>query len=196
MPERTTLAWFVLIVGLSASIFFFLINEDENAINMLFLGVYSTVSVLFLLRIYFYVHYKATLNEIYFFSLSNIIPTVIFFISPIIPMSEEKIVEISILSLQGFEFDQINLHIGYLSILAFPYLILATVLLIRSFTRYKFIRLTPHSERGPSAEFSAILTFFTFGLLLIIATEQSNDLLSFMYGFFYLFSGIGFLFGR
>ncbi|OLS27090.1 MAG: hypothetical protein HeimC3_05570 [Candidatus Heimdallarchaeota archaeon LC_3] len=196
MPERTTVGWFVLIIGLSASIFFFLINEDDNAINMLFLGFYSTISVLFLLRIYFYLHYKATLNEIYFFSLSNIIPTVIFFISPIIPMSKEKIIEISVISLQGPEFEQTNLQIGILSILAFPYLIFSTILLIRSFTHYKFIRLTPHSERGPSAEFSAILTFFIFGILLIVATQQSKDLLSLIYGLFYLFSGIGFLFGR
>jgi hypothetical protein len=196
MPERNTIAWIVLIVGLSASIFFFLINEDENAINMLFLGIYSTITVLYFLRIAFYFRYKATLNEIYFFSLANIIPVVIFFISPIIPLSEEKLLEIMLINNQGAEFIPGTLQISILSLLAFPYLILSTALLIRSFTKYKFIRLTPHSERGPSAEVTAILTFFTFGILLIIAGQQSQDLLSFIYGIFYIFSGIGFLLGR
>ncbi|MHA2103210.1 MAG: hypothetical protein ACW981_07255 [Candidatus Hodarchaeales archaeon] len=196
MPERTTVAWFVLIIGLSASIFFFLINEDDNAINMLFLGIYFTVTVLYFFRIAFYFRYKATLNEVYFFSLANIIPVVIFFISPIIPLNNIKYLEITLISSQGAEFLPTSLQISILSILALPYLILSTALLIRSFTRYKFIRLTPHSERGPSAEVTAILTFFIFGILLIVAGQQSQELLSFIYGIFYIFSGIGFLLGR
>ncbi|MHA1983764.1 MAG: hypothetical protein ACW967_05385 [Candidatus Hodarchaeales archaeon] len=196
MPERTTIAWFVLIIGLSASIFFFLINEDNNAINMLFLGVYFTVTVLYFFRIAFYFRYKATLNEIYFFSLANIVPVVIFFISPIIPLNSIKYLEITLISSQGAEFLPTSFQINILSILALPYLILSTALLIRSFTRYKFIRLTPQSERGPSAEVTAILTFFVFGILLIVAGQQSQELLSFIYGIFYIFSGIGFLLGR
>jgi hypothetical protein len=196
MPERTTIAWFVLIIGLSASIFFFLINEDDNAINMLFLGIYFTVTVLYFFRIAFYFRYKATLNEIYFFSLANIVPVVIFFISPIIPLNNVKYLEITLISNQGAEFLPTSFQISILSILALPYLILSTALLIRSFTRYKFIRLTPQSERGPSAEVTAILTFFVFGILLIVAGQQSQELLSFIYGIFYIFSGIGFLLGR
>lgn len=175
---------------------FFLINEDDNAINMLFLGVYFTVTVLYFFRIAFYFRYKATLNEIYFFSLANVIPVVIFFISPIIPLNNEKYLDVTLISNQGPDFLPISLQISILSILAFPYLILSTALLIRSFTKYKFIRLTPHSERGPSAEVTAILTFFVFGILLIIAGQQSNELLSYTYGIFYIFSGIGFLLGR
>ncbi|MFW9930395.1 MAG: hypothetical protein ACFFD1_13445, partial [Candidatus Thorarchaeota archaeon] len=178
------------------SIFFFIVNEDKNAINMLFLGIYATTTVIYFLRMMFYVQYKATLNEVYFFSLANIIPVIIFFISPLIPLNNEHLLQFTITDNQGILNGSINLHIGILSVLAFPYLVLSSALLIRSFTRYKFIRLTPHSERGPSAEWTAILTFFVFGFLLILAGQHSGDLLSLSYGVFYIFSGIGFLFGR
>ena len=197
MAERTTVAWFVLLAGLSASIFFFIVKQDDNAYNVLFLGFYATITVLYFLRMFYYVQYKATLNEIYFFSLGNIIPLVILLISPYVPMDKQNFVLFTFTSSDtNFLQAPLILHINTLSILAFPYLALSTALLIRSFTRYQFIRLTAHSEKGPSAEWTAILTFFIFGALFTFVGLTVYDLIGFTYGLFFLLSGIGFLFGR
>lgn len=181
---------------MSASLFFFAINEDENAVNALFFGFYLTISAVFFLRILLYFRYKATLNEFYFFLVGNIIPIAIIALEQYIPLGDEKILSMDINTTLGPSLLPSSLTIGIMSVLAFPYLLISTTLLIRSFTRYKFIRLTPHSERGPSAEFTAILTFFVFGVLLIYVGELSEDLIGILYGIFYIFSGLGFLFGR
>ena len=197
MAERTTIAWVRVLVGLSASILLFIAKQDDNAYNVLFLGFYATITVLYFLRMFYYVQYKATLNEIYFFSLGNIIPLVVLLISPYVPMDKQNFLAFTISSTNTSLLQTpLMLHINILSILAFPYLALSTALLIRSFTRYQFIRLTAHSEKGPSAEWTAILTFFIFGILFAFVGISVQDLIGFTYGVFFLLSGVGFLFGR
>ena len=197
MAERTTIAWFILLVGLTASFFFFIAKQDDYAYIVVFVGFYATITVLYFLRMFYYVQYKATLNEIYFFSLGNINPLVVLLISPYVPMYKQNILAFTISSTKTSLLQTpLMLHINILSILAFPYLALSTALLIRSFTRYQFIRLTAHSEKGPSAEWTAILTFFIFGILFAFVGISVQDLIGFTYGVFFLLSGVGFLFGR
>jgi hypothetical protein len=194
MASRNSFAWFVLLMGASATIFFFIRDEDILAMNTIFFTFYITATIIYFLRIFFYIDNKATLNEIYFFSLANIIPLVVLAAGLFFPLGQEPIVWFNIVS---FPADTtIVLQITYLSILVFPYLAVSTALLIRSFTRYQFIRLTAHSERGPSAEWTAIITFFVFGILFLIVGFITSDLIGLFYGTFFLCSGIGFILGR
>ena len=194
MPSRHSFAWFVLLMGISATIFFFIRNEDRIALNTLFLTLYVTCTIIYFMRIFFYVDNNATLNEIYFFSLANIIPLAVLAAGLFFPLGQDPLLTFRI-SVEPSSVD-LNLNITLLSILAFPYLAVSTALLIRSFTKYQFIRLSAHSERGPSAEWTAIITFFLFGSLLLLTGQYTSDLIGLLYGLFYLFSGIGFLLGR
>ncbi|MFX1511424.1 MAG: hypothetical protein ACFFCQ_02450 [Promethearchaeota archaeon] len=196
MASRHTIAWFILLAGLSAAIFFFLREDDEMATDIAFLAFYVTVTFLYFMRMVYYAQYKATLNEVYFFSLANIIPLAVLLASPVVPLGRDDVLTFGIEVVQRSSYDHLTLSITFLSILAFPYLAISSALLIRSFTRYQFIRLTSQSERGPSAEWTAIFTFFVFGALFLYAGFFASDLLGILYGLFYLFSGIGFLLGR
>ncbi len=181
-------------MGASATIFFFIRNEDIIAMNTLFLTLYITCTIIYFLRILFYVDNKATLNELYFFSLANIIPLAVLAAGLFFPLGEEALLTFDIIVHPPGEV--LILHITLLSILAFPYLTVSTALLIRSFTRYQFIRISAHSERGPSAEWTAIFTFFLFGVLFLTIGQVTSDLIGLLYGIFFLFSGVGFLLGR
>jgi hypothetical protein len=181
-------------MGISASIFFFIRNEDNNAMNILYLTLYATITIFYFLRILYYIDVNATLNEIYFFSLANIIPLCVLLTSSLFPLNQEPLLTFNIEVLPADEFIQLQITLS--SILAFPYLAVSTALLLRSFTRYKFIRLTSQSERGPSAEWTAIITFFVFGALFLAVGHIAADLIGILYGLFFLFSGIGFLLGK
>ncbi|MHA2176606.1 MAG: hypothetical protein ACXAB2_03140 [Candidatus Hodarchaeales archaeon] len=194
MAIRHTFAWFIMLIGVSATIFYFIQNEDALALNILFLSIYTAITILYFLRIFYYVDHHATLNEIYFISLANIIPLAIIFVSRFFPIFQEVILSFEVIVIPSNEF--IELHISVPSLLAFPYLVVSTALLIRSFTRYQFIRFTSQSERGPSAEWTAIFTFLIFGILFLIAGAFASDLLGILYGFFFIFSGIGFILGK
>jgi len=190
-------AYFILLAGIAATIFYLFVQERENAIDVLFLTLYASVTALFFLRLLFYLRYKATLNEVYFFSLSNLIPLGIFMLEPLVPMGRNSLVSFLVIGQGDIPLPQgLSLRITILSILALPYLVLSTALLIRSFTRYQFIRLSAQSERGPSAELTAILTFFVFSFLFLAGGIFASDLLGLFYGLFYLTSGTGFLFSR
>lgn len=192
MAKRYNLAWFILLLGLSGTIFFFGRNEDDIAVNILFFTLYACVTAIYFLKILYYAQYKATLNEIYFFSLANLIPLAIFIASPYFPLSRDFYLSIELM----MESSESLFYLTIASILAFPYLVVSTALLMRSFTRYQFIRLTPQSTKGPSAEWIAIITFFLFGGLFIWAGIFASDLLAILYGLFFLFSGIGFILGK
>ncbi len=194
MAIRHSIAWFIMLIGVSATIFFFIQNEDALALNILFLSIYTAITILYFLRIFYYVDHHATLNEIYFLSLANIIPLIIIVVSPLFPIFEEVLLAFEVNVLPANEF--LDLYITVPSLLAFPYLVVSSALLIRSFTRYQFIRITSQSERGPSAEWTAIFTFFIFGLLFLIAGAFASDLLGILYGLFFIFSGIGFILGK
>ncbi|MHA2224563.1 MAG: hypothetical protein ACXAC8_05135 [Candidatus Hodarchaeales archaeon] len=194
MTSRHSIAYFILLMGISASIFFFIRNEDGIALNILFITLYATITIFYFLRILFYVDNKATLNEIYFFSLANIIPLGVLLTSPLFPLGQEALLTFNIEILPSMEI--IELRIALASILAFPYLAVSSALLLRSFTRYQFIRITSQSERGPSAEWTALFTFFTFGILFLLAGFFASDLIGVLYGLFFLFSGLGFLLGK
>jgi len=194
MASRNGIAWFVLLMGISATIFFFIRQEDEIALNLLFFSLYATVTIIYFLRIFYYFDNKATLNEIYFFSLANIIPLCVLFSSLIVPIGREAILTFEIEIVPPYDIH--ILKVSFLSVLAFPYLVVSTALLMRSFTRYQFIRITSQSERGPSAEWTAIFTFFISGFLFLSVGMFASDLIGILYGLFFLFSGIGFLLGR
>lgn len=194
MASRHTLAWFVLLIGGAATIFYFVRNEDNIALNILFLTIYATVTILYFLKMFYYVDNKATLNEVYFFSLANIIPLLILLAGSYFPVGIEPLLTFEIEILPSGDF--YTFAITFASVLAFPYLAVSTALLIRSFTRYQFIRLTSQSERGPSAEWTAIITFFLFGFLFLIVGFYATDLFGILYGLFFLFSGIGFIIGK
>ncbi len=194
MASRNSIAWFVLLMGISATIFFFIRQEDDIALNLLFLTLYATVTIIYFLRMFYYFDNNATLNEIYFFSLANIIPLCVLLGSTLIPIGQEAILTFEIQIIPPYEYQ--ILRITLLSILAFPYLVVSTALLMRSFTRYQFIRITSQSERGPSAEWTAIFTFFIFGVLFFVVGGVASDIIGILFGVFFVFSGIGFLLSR
>lgn len=194
MASRHTITYFILLMGLAASIFFFIRNEDQIALNIIFLTLYAAITIFYFLRMLYYVEHQATLNEIYFFSLANIIPFLVIVTSPFFTVIQERLLTFEVTILPSSEY--LELHVSIASILAFPYLAVSSALLLRSFTRYQFIRLTSQSEKGPSAEITAIIAFFVFGVLFFFAGITASDIIGLLYGFFFLLSGIGFLLGK
>ena len=149
---------------------------------------------LYFLKMFYYVDNKATLNEVYFFSLANIIPLLVILSGSYFTVGTEFLLTFNIDILPSGDF--YTFSVTFASVLAFPYLAVSTALLMRSFTRYQFIRLTSQSERGPSAEWTAIITFFLFGSLFLLVGFYASDLIGVLYGLFFLFSGIGFIIGK
>jgi len=90
MPSRHSIAWFILLMGASATIFFFIRNEDTLALNTLFLTLYITVTILYFMRIFYYLDNRSTLNEIYFFSFANIIPLAVLAAGLIFPLGSQN----------------------------------------------------------------------------------------------------------
>jgi hypothetical protein len=138
MADRERIAWFVLLIGLAATIYFFIRQDDRMALNVLFLTIYLVATIIYFMRVYFYLQHNATLNEVYFFSLANIVPLFVIAASTLVPIGREGIVTFFIdVEPMGSSYE---LNFTLLSILAFPYLTISTALLIRSFTRYKIYK--------------------------------------------------------
>ena len=71
-----------LIISLSATIFYFMNDNKDTALNALFIGLYITISLYLLLRILFYFRYKATINEMFFVFFVNIVASILIFAGP------------------------------------------------------------------------------------------------------------------
>ena len=198
MAFRHTIAYSILLVGLTSTVYSSIFLQDnELALNTLFLGLYGTISVLFFLKIVYYTQYNATLNEIYFILFSNLIPLSIISISSVIPLGQINLIDLSVnINSAVFSITDSNLRISLLSLFALPFVVVAIGILVRSFIRYDFIRYTSQSTKGPSAEWTAIISFIIFGILFLITGQFANDLLSLLIGFTFIVNGIGFFFSR
>ena len=198
MATRHTLGYSVLLIGLTATIYFSVFSGDnELALNTLFLGLYATVSVLFFLKILYYIQFKATLNEMYFLFFSNFIPLFIIAITTYIPLGKITLLTLDISLDSGSFFSTLStLRITILSIMAIPFILVAIGLLTRCFIRYDFIRYTSQSTKGPSAEWTAILSFLIFGSLFFLVGQFAGDLLSLFLAFTYIINAVGFFFSR
>ena len=198
MAFRHTIGYSILLVGLTSTVYSSVFLQDnELALNTLFLGLYGTISVLFFLKIVYYTQYNATLNEIYFILFSNLIPLSIISISSVIPLGQINLIDLNVtITSAVFSITDSNLRISFLSLLALPFVVVAIGILVRSFIRYDFIRYTSQSTKGPSAEWTAIISFIVFGILFLITGQFANDLLSLFIGFTFIVNGIGFFFSR
>jgi hypothetical protein len=188
--NRRIIPIFTLIASLSATIFYFMQDNRDDAMNSLFIGLYLTFTIYLLLRILFYLRYKATINEMFFVLFVNIIVSIVIFAGPYVPLSTEHLFGLSIITDQN---SNIELYLSLVSILALPFFLLSMILQIRSFTKYEFFRISPTSEKGLKAEWIALLVYFIFGSIFILVGFLSSELLSVFFGVFYLFSGLGFL---
>lgn len=186
----------ILLIALSASVFYFLKNNDTLATDVMFIGVYLTICIFFVLKVLFYFKYKATLNELFFYFFVNIIVLVILALGSLTSYFQQSYFSfsISITSAEGMHSDTFLITIISLAVL--PFLLVSSSLQIRSFTKYEFIRYLPTSEKGINAEWLAIIIFFVVGALFIGAGNFSGDFLVLVYGVLYLLSGFGFLFGK
>lgn len=191
--NRRVILVFTLIITLSATIFYFMQNDRTNAINALFIGIYLSLTLYLVLRILFYFRYKATLNELFFVLFTNLMATAIILAGPYSPLSGSYIFELTV---AGDASSAGYFYITLVSILALPYFIISMILQIRSFTKYEFYRISPTSEKGPKAEWIALLIYFIFGAVFVIVGNISTDLVSFGFGCYYLLSGIGFLIAK
>ena len=181
---------FTLIIGLSATIFYFMQDDKDTALNALFIGLYITVTLYLLLRILFYFKYKATINEMFFVLFINIVAVLLVFIEPFIPFATDTQFGLQILADNN---NNIHLYITWVSLFALPYFILSIILQVRAFTKYEFFRISPTSEKGLKAEWVAYAVYFVFGSAFIFIGLISSDLISCLFGIFYLFSGSSFL---
>ena len=191
--NRKAILIFSLIITLSASIFYFMQDDKPNALNALFIGLYLSLTIFLALRILFYFRYKATLNEMFFILFTNIMATVVVLVGPSTPLSNNYIFTLAI---SGDTNIPTQLYISLVSLLALPFFLISLILQIRSFTKYEFFRISPTSEKGPKAEWIALLIFFVFGAIFIFVGNLSSDLVSVGFGFYYLLSGIGFLIAK
>ena len=188
----------ILLVGLSASVFFFLQDEDALAVDVLFIGIYLTIFVFFILKILFYFKYKATLNELFFYLFVNLVVIIVLIFGTLTTFMQNPyyIFTITVISVNGLTFDSFELLITPITLFILPFLLISSALQLRSFTRYEFIRYTPTSEKGINAEWLAIVIFFVAGGLFTFASSITGDFLAFLYGIFYLLLGVGFLLGK
>ena len=182
-----------LIISLSATIFYFMNDNKDTALNALFIGLYITISLYLLLRILFYFRYKATINEMFFVFFVNIIASILIFTGPYIPLSADPQFNILITLDQN---NNLQLYITLISLLVFPYFVLSIILQVRSFTKYEFFRISPTSEKGFKAEWVAYFVYFVFGGIFVFVGLLSSDLLAVLVGLFYLFSGTSFLIAK
>lgn len=190
--NRNLIALFSLIITLSATIFYFMQNDRNTAMIALFVGIYITITLFILLRILFYFRYKATLNELYFVLYFNIIATILIFLEPYIPISADRQFS-TLISLGGS--NSINLYITLISFMAFPYFLFSTILQVRSFTKYEFYRWSPTSEKGFKAEWVALIVYFVFGSIFTVVGLLSYDLLSVIFGVYFIFNGFSYFLG-
>ena len=191
--NRRILTIFALIITLSATIFYFMQNERDNAINVLFIWLYFTVTLYLILRILFYFRYKATLNEIFFVFVANITICLVIFAEPYVPISSEKLITVA------FALDPnttITLYLTVISYLSLPYFLFSIILQIRSFTKYEFFRISPTAEKGIKAEWVAILIYLIFGVVFFVLCSISYDLLAVFFGIYFVFNGFVFLFAK
>ncbi|MFV2014616.1 MAG: hypothetical protein ACC656_04270 [Candidatus Heimdallarchaeota archaeon] len=188
----------ILLVGLSASVFFFLQDQDVMAVDVLFIGLYLTLFFYFILKILFYFKYKATLNELFFYLFVNIIVIVVLVFGSLTSFMQNPYYSftISVISVNSITSDTFNLYITAISLLVLPFLLISSALQLRSFTKYEFIRYTPTSAKGINAEWLAIVIFFVAGSLFTFVSSSTGDFLAFFYGMFYLLLGVGFLLGK
>lgn len=188
----------ILLIGLSSSIYYFLQDRDLIAIDVLFLGVYSTLAVYFILKVAFYFRYKATLNELFFYLYINLAIIIVLGLGSITTFSNIAYYTFSIQmsSINEISSDNFQLFITPITMLVMPFLIISSALQLRSFTKYEFIRYTGTSEKGLNAEWLATILFFIFGALFSLSSSLTADFLAFLYGIFYLLLGIGFLLGK
>lgn len=191
--NRKLITLFALIITLTATIFYFIQNSRDNAFNALFIGLYLTVSLYLVLRILFYFRYKATLNELFFLIFGNVISGAILLLNPYVPLATNPIYTVALTVSKN---SNIQLSVSIISLLALPYFLFSIILQVRSFTKYEFFRFSPTSEKGPKAEWVALLSFFVFGSLFLIIGTITSDLIGLFFGFFYIFNGIIFLFAK
>lgn len=188
------IAWFVLLIGLSASIYFFIADRDDAALSIIFLTIYCTLSIFYFFKVLYYAEYNATLNEFYFLLLANIIPLAIFLMSPFFPLSQITFLDYYIET--PVSFYNSSFSITAISMFTLPYLLFSAALQVRCFTKYEFIRLTSQSTKGPSSEWTAIAIYFIFGFLFLLTGVVSGDLIGLLFGLFFLFSGVTTFLGK
>ncbi len=191
--NRNLIPLFTLIISLSATIFYFMQDSKNEAMNVLFIGLYITISLFLLLRILFYFRYKATINEMFFVLFVNIMIVFLILLEPLIPLSSTN--QFS-LHLVVNNTDSMDLYISLISILTLPYFLLSIILQVRAFTKYEFFRISPTSEKGLKAELIAFLVYFVFGPIFALIGVISSDLISLVLGLFYIFTGITNLIAR
>lgn len=191
--NRKLITFLALIVTLSATIFYFMQDERDTAINALFIGLYLTVTLYLILRILFYFRYKATLNEIFFVLLTNITICLVIAVEPYIPLASNKMVDVPFILSSN---STVHYYLTVISFLAIPYFLFSTILQIRSFTKYEFFRLSPTAEKGIKAEWIAIFIFFVFGALFYVIGTISFDLIAVLFGIYFVFNGIIYLFAK
>lgn len=191
--NRNLIPLFSLIVTLSATIFYFMQDNRNEAMNALFIGLYFTISIFLLLRILFYFRYKATINEMFFVIFVNIMIVIFLILEPLVPFSLTNQYSLHIVINNTSTMD---LYITIVSLLILPYFILSLILQVRAFTKYEFFRVSPTSEKGLKAEWVAFLVYFIFGPIFAFLGVLSSDLLSVIFGLFYILTGITNLFAR
>jgi len=177
----------IAIAFVAASLFFFIQDEDETAISLLFLAVYGWIATYYSLRAFWYDRYQATFNEIFFLFGAHIIPIVCLAFSNTISFGDPILNEppATILSQE--------LNISILSFLALPFLIFATVLQFRCFTKYSYIRYGAQSTSGLPAESTGLVLFFTSGYALFHIGLIAAEIIGVMWGLFFLLAGLGWL---
>ena len=184
----------LLLIALSASVFYFLKKNNTIATDVLFIGVYLTICIFFVFRVLFYFKYKATLNELFFYFFVNGIVLFILALGSLTTFIQQPYYSFTIIinSDQNLQTDTF-FSVTALSLALLQFLLVSSSLQIRSFTKYDFIRYTPTSEKGINAEWLAIVIFFVVGALFIVISEFVSDFLILMYGILYLLSGLLYL---
>ncbi len=172
---------------LSTSIFLFVQDKDDLAINFLFLVGYGWFTTLYFLRGFWYDRHTATWNELFFIFGAHIIPIICIAFTEAISFGDPLMSDAPVIIL-----DQ-PMNISVLTILSLPFLIMATALQFRCFLSYEFVRYGSQSTSGLPAEITAFFLFLVSGYALIYVSWIMGDLIGYFWGFFFWFVGFGWL---
>ena len=180
----TTFSLIASLGVLGVSIYHFINNDNIQGRYYLFLAITIFIALYYLLKSIYYLRYKATFNEVSFVILLPISVLIQFTTKTLLAVEFDTLISMSIRGLSG---GQLDLTIDLFDLAMAPYFFFSVLLLLRTYLRYPFIRLSGHSERGLPSKFVGLL--ISAGISLIFRIAGLLFLSNAMLVFFALFYG-------
>ncbi|MHA2502938.1 MAG: hypothetical protein ACXAE3_08715 [Candidatus Kariarchaeaceae archaeon] len=177
------------LVGMStASIYFFIQDQDILAKQLAFLGLYSFLTLFYFLKSLYYRRHKATFNEIFFVVGIPLIPPLLAIVGQLTEIN--SLFEVGVYAEITVSEQIWQLQLSLASLLALPFYLFALYLLLRTFIRYEFLRWTAHSSGGLPGTLTGLIMSVMVGTIYLVVAILFGDLMLVIFGFVYTITGL------